>query len=392
MQPLEGITVIALEQAVAAPLATRHLADLGARIIKIERPGVGDFARGYDTTVRGMSSHFVWLNRSKQSLTLDVKAAEARDVLSRLLTRADVFVQNLAPSAAERVSLGTGELRQKYPRLIVCNLSGYGASGPYRDKKAYDLLIQSEAGLLSITGTEEEPSKAGISVADIAGGMYAYSAILTALLMRQRTGQGTTIQVSLFEALGEWMGYPAYYTKYGGTAPARTGAAHAAIAPYGPFQSRDQKPVFLSIQNEREWERFCRVVLERGELLKDSRFDSGPRRVANRRDLDLAIEEVFSRLSASEIIARLEEAQIANARMNSVQEFLEHPQLASRKRWREIDSPVGRLSALVPPAELADVEPVMGPIPSLGEHTNVILNEIGFDAATLAGWRQRGVI
>src|SRR5437773_3312950 len=279
MQPLEGITVVALEQAVAAPLATRHLADLGARVIKIERPGVGDFARAYDTTVGGLSSHFVWLNRSKQSLTLDVKAAEARDVLSRLLTRADVFVQNLAPSAAERVSLGTGELRQKYPRLIVCNLSGYGASGPYRDKKAYDLLIQSEAGLLSITGTEEEPSKAGISIADIAGGMYAYSAILTALFMRQLTGQGTTIEVSLFEALGEWMGYPAYYTKYGGKAPARTGAAHAAIAPYGPFQSGDQKRVFLSVQNEREWQRFCRVVLERGELVKDPRFDSGPRRV-----------------------------------------------------------------------------------------------------------------
>ena len=392
MQPLEGITVVALEQAVAAPLATRHLADLGARVIKIERPGVGDFARAYDTTVGGLSSHFVWLNRSKQSLTLDVKAAEARDVLSRLLTRADVFVQNLAPSAAERVSLGTGELRQKYPRLIVCNLSGYGASGPYRDKKAYDLLIQSEAGLLSITGTEEEPSKAGISVADIAGGMYAYSAILTALFMRQLTGQGTTIEVSLFEALGEWMGYPAYYTKYGGKAPARTGAAHAAIAPYGPFESGDQKRVFLGVQNEREWERFCRVVLQRRELATDPRFDSGPRRVANRRDLHVTIEEVFSRLTASEIIARLEEAQIANARMNSVQEFIEHPQLASRKRWREIDSPVGKLSALIPPVDVAGVEPVMGPIPSLGQHSDLILTEIGFDAPTVQSWRERGVI
>ena len=392
MQPLEGITVIALEQAVAAPLATRHLADLGARVIKIERPGVGDFARGYDTTVRGMSSHFVWLNRSKESLTLDVKAAEAQDVFTRLLSRADVFVQNLAPSAAQRLSLGAGELRQKYPKLIVCNLSGYGASGPYRDKKAYDLLIQSEAGLLSITGTEDEPSKAGISVADIAGGMYAFSAVLTALLMRQQTGQGTTIEVSLFEALSEWMGYPAYYTKYGGKAPARTGAAHAAIAPYGPFQSGDQKGVFLSIQNEREWERFCHLVLQRGELATDPRFDSGPRRVANRRELHLAIEEVFCRLTASDIVARLEEAQIANARMNSVQEFLEHPQLASRKRWRDIDSPVGKLSALIPPADLESMEPVMGPIPSLGQHTNLILNEIGFDAPTLALWRRRGVI
>ena len=392
MQPLEGITVIALEQAVAAPLATRHLADLGARVIKIERPGAGDFARGYDTTVRGMSSHFVWLNRSKESLTLDVKAAEAKDVFTRLLSRADVFVQNLAPSAVQRLALGAGELRQKYPKLIVCNLSGYGASGPYRDKKAYDLLIQSEAGLLSITGTEDEPSKAGISVADIAGGMYAFSAVLTALLMRQQTGQGTTIEVSLFEALSEWMGYPAYYTKYGGKAPARTGAAHAAIAPYGPFQSGDQKGVFLSIQNEREWERFCHLVLQRGELATDPRFDSGPRRVANRRELHLAIEEVFCRLTASDIVARLEEAQIANARMNSVQEFLEHPQLASRKRWRDIDSPVGKLSALIPPADLESMEPIMGPIPSLGQHTNLILNEIGFDAPTLALWRRRGVI
>src|SRR5262245_15785687 len=266
MRPLEGITVIALEQAVAAPLATRHLADFGARVIKIERPGAGDFARAYDTTVRGMSSHFVWLNRSKQSLTLDVKAPDAKDVLDRLLTRADVFIENLAPGAAERLSLGAANLRRKFPRLIVCSISGYGASGPYRDKKAYDLLIQSEAGLLSITGTEREPSKAGISIADIAGGMYAYSAILTALLTRERTGSGTAVSVSLFEALSEWMGYPAYYTKYGGKAPARTGASHAAIAPYGPFQSGDGKPVFLSIQNEREWERFCRIVLEREDL------------------------------------------------------------------------------------------------------------------------------
>jgi crotonobetainyl-CoA:carnitine CoA-transferase CaiB-like acyl-CoA transferase len=392
MQPLEGITVVALEQAVAAPLATRHLADLGARVIKIERPGVGDFARGYDTTVRGMSSHFVWLNRSKQSLTLDVKNPEATEVLARLLSRADVFVQNLAPGAAERLSLGSADLRKQYSGLIVCNISGYGATGPYRDKKAYDLLIQSESGLLSITGTEEEPSKAGISVADIAGGMYAYSAILTALLMRQRTGQGTTIEVSLFEALSEWMGYPAYYTNYGGTAPARTGASHAAIAPYGPFQSKDRKPVFLSIQNEREWERFCRIVLQRGELAADPRFNSGPARVAHRHDLHAAIEEVFCRLTAGEIVSRLEEAQVANARMNSVREFLDHPQLAARKRWREIDSPVGKLSALIPPADLEGVEAVMDAIPSLGQHTDEILTEAGFDASTLAAWRQRGVI
>ncbi len=392
MRPLEGLTVIALEQAVAAPLATRHLADMGARVIKIERPGIGDFARGYDTTVRGMSSHFVWLNRSKQSLTLDVKDPAAKDVLACLLARADVFVQNLAPGAAQRLSLGADELKQAYPKLVVCSISGYGSSGPYRDKKAYDLLIQSEAGLLSITGTEDEPSKAGISVADIAAGMYAYSGILTALLMRQRTGRGTAIDVSLFEALGEWMGYPAYYTKYGGEAPARTGASHAVIAPYGPFQSGDQKPVFLSIQNEREWEAFCRIVLQHGEMASDSRFDSVSGRVANRRDLDLAIREVFSHLTAGEIVRRLEEAQIANARMNSIQEFLDHPQLAARNRWRDIDSPAGQLSALIPPVDIEGAEPVMGPIPALGQHTDDILTELGFDAPTIAAWRQRGAI
>jgi itaconate CoA-transferase len=392
MRPLEGITVLALEQAVAAPLATRHLADLGARVIKIERPGSGDFARSYDTTVRGMSSHFVWLNRSKESLTLDIKQPAARDVLSRLLSLADVFVQNLAPGAADRLSLGAEQLRSKYPQLIVCNISGYGNSGPYRDKKAYDLLIQSEAGLLSITGTEGEPSKAGISVADIAGGMYAYSAILTALLMRQKTGTGTTIDVSLFEALAEWMGFPAYFTRYGGKPPARTGASHAAIAPYGPFQSRDKKPVFLSIQNEREWERFCGIVLERPEIATDTRFNSGPSRVAHRGELHDAIDEVFRGLDAASIIGRLEKAQIANARMNTMHEFLDHPQLAARHRWRDIDSPAGKLAALIPPADIVGVEPEMGSIPEVGQHTDQIMTEIGFDRATIAEWRNRGLI
>lgn len=392
MLPLDGVTVITLEQAVAAPLATRHLADLGAHVIKIERPGAGDFARSYDTTVRGLSSHFVWLNRSKQSLTLDVKQSEAREILARLLARADVFVQNLAPGAAERLSLGADALRKMYPRLVVCGVSGYGSSGPYRDKKAYDLLIQSEAGLLSITGTEQDPCKVGISVADIAAGVYAYSGILTALLSRERTGRGTSVEVSLFEALGEWMGYPAYYTQYGGKAPARAGASHAAIAPYGPFHTGDQKPVFLGIQNEREWEHFCHSVLERPELAADPRFSSGPRRVEHRCELHTVIDGVFSRLTAEEIIARLDNAQIANARMNTVQEFLQHPQLAARKRWRNLDSPVGSLSALIPPADLDGVEAVMGAIPSLGQHTDDILNEIGFDESTVAGWRQRGVI
>jgi itaconate CoA-transferase len=392
MRPLEGITVVALEQAVAAPLATRHLADLGARVIKLERPGAGDFARSYDTTVRGMSSHFVWLNRSKESLALDVKHPESLEVLFRLLSRADVFVQNLAPGAAERLGLGSDELRGKYSQLIVCNISGYGATGPYRDRKAYDLLIQSEAGLLSITGTEEQPCKAGISVADIAGGMYAYSAILTALLMRQRTGQGTTVNVSLFEALAEWMGYPAYFTRYGETAPARTGASHATIAPYGPFQSGDRKPVFLGIQNEREWERFCSIVLERAELASDPRFNSAPSRVSNREELHAAIADVFGSLDAASIMERLDRAQIANARMNTMQEFLNHPQLEARHRWNDVDSPVGKLTALIPPADIADVQPVMGPIPEVGQHTDQILREIGFELDTIASWHEKGLI
>jgi itaconate CoA-transferase len=391
MRPLEGVTAVALEQAVAAPLATRHLADLGARVIKVERPGVGDFARAYDTTVKGMSSHFVWLNRSKESLTLNFKEPDAQAVLARLLSRADVFVQNLAPGAAARLSLGSDRLRHAYPALVVCNISGYGASGPYQDKKAYDLLIQSEAGLLAITGTEQEPCRVGISVADIAAGMYAYSGILTALLCRHRTGQGAAIDVSMLEALGEWMGYPAYYSA-GGQAPARTGASHAAIAPYGPFQSREGKPVYLGIQNEREWERFCRVVLRHPGLAADARFDSNSHRMAHRRELHEVIDGVFRNLDAGELIERLDAAQIANARMNTVGEFVAHPQLAARQRWRTIDSPVGPLPALVPPVDIEGVEPAMGAVPSLGQHTDDILDELGFDSTTVSGWRARGVI
>jgi itaconate CoA-transferase len=391
MRPLEGVTTVTLEQAVAAPLATRHLADLGARVIKVERPGVGDFARSYDTTVKGMSSHFVWLNRSKESLTLNLKEPDAEQILSRLLARADVFVQNLAPGAAARLSLGSGRLRQSYPSLIVCNISGYGDSGPYRDKKAYDLLIQSEAGVLSITGTEQEPSKVGISIADIAAGMYAYSGILTALLGRHRTGQGAAVDVSMFEALGEWMGYPAYYAS-SGQAPPRTGASHAVIAPYGPFKSRDGDVVYLGIQNEREWERFCRVVLQRPELTGDARFESNSNRVAHRPELHAVIDDVFGRLGTREIMERLDAAQIANARMNTIREFVEHPQLAARNRWQTVDSPVGPLPALIPPVDIEGVEPSMGPIPSVGQHTDEILDELGFDSATVSRWRARGVI
>jgi itaconate CoA-transferase len=392
MLPLAGVTVVALEQAVAAPFATRQLADLGARVIKIERPEGGDFARSYDGKVRGMSSQFIWLNRSKESLTLDLKQPQAPEVLERLLGRADVFVQNLAPGAAGRLGLDAPELRKKYPRLIVCGLSGYGSSGPYRDKKAYDLLIQSETGLVSITGTEQTPCKVGISIADIAAGMYAYSGILTALLMRARTGEGVALEVSLFEALAEWMGYPVYYTAFGGSAPRRTGARHAVIEPYGPWTSGDNLAIFLGVQNEREWKRFCDTVLEQPELASDPRFASNASRVENRGALYRIVGDVFGRLAAREIIERLEAARIANARANSVEEFIRHPQLSARNRWTTVGSPVGSLPALIPPVTMEGVEASLRPVPALGQHTDAILAELGFHSEAIASWRRAGVI
>jgi len=388
--PLAGITVISLEQAVAVPFATRQLADLGARVIKIERPDVGDFARGYDTTVRGLASHFVWLNRSKESLTLDLKRPEARDVLERLIARADVFVQNLAPGAVDRMGLGAETLRARHPRLIVCGLTGYGSTGPYAGKKAYDLLVQSEAGLLSITGTPDTPSKVGLSIADIAGGMYAYSGILTALLQRHQTGQGTVLDVSLLEALGEWMGYAMYYTM-GGTPPARTGASHATIAPYGPYSTSDGQVIF-GIQNNREWEAFAAGVLLRPDLVADGRFQSNRLRVQHREAMDVEIHRTLGTLSTAEAVTRLDAAQIANARLNSMEQFIDHPQLAGRQSWRQVDSPSGPIPALVPPVRLAGVEPVMDPIPALGQHSAAILAELGFDADTIARWQRERVI
>ena len=390
--PLEGITVVSIEQAVAAPFATRQLADLGARVIKIERPDTGDFARSYDTTVEGLSSYFVWLNRSKESLTLDLKKPEARDVLAALLARADVFVENLAPGAGERLDLGSEALLHRYPRLVVCSVSGYGASGPYASKKAYDLLVQSEVGLIALTGTEEHPSKVGISVADIAAGMYAYSGILTALLTRRSSGRGSVVRVSLFDALAEWMSAPAYYAAYGGTPPRRSGAHHASIAPYGPYETRAGGTVYLAIQNAREWARFCGEVLGRRELEHDGRFRTNSDRVQNRHALDEAIAAVFGELSAAEVVTRLEAAGIANARLGSIGDFAEHPQLRARDRWREIDSPAGPLRALLPPVQMTGVEPAMGPVPALGQHTDAILAELGFDADVIAGWRREGMI
>lgn len=376
MLPLEGVTVVSLEQAVAAPFATRQLADLGARVIKVERP-TGDFARGYDTTVNGLASHFVWINRSKESVVLDLKAPDDQRVMGKLLDTADVFVQNLAPGAATRLGLGADELTARNPRLIVCDISGYGSSGPYRDKKAYDLLIQCETGLVSITGGEDEPAKAGISVADIAGGMYAYSGVLTALYERERTGRGTAFEVSLFDALGEWMGFPYYYANYGGTAPRRAGARHAAIAPYGPFAAGDGTQVFLGVQNEREWVKLCEEVLGRSELAVDPRFDSNPKRVDNQSELRAALESVFADMSSDAIVDRLEKVGIANARMRTMEEFADHPQLSSRDRWREVDSPAGPLRALLPPVTVSGREPRMDRIPELGEHTDAVLAELG---------------
>ncbi len=392
MLPLEGITIVSLEQAVAAPLATRHLADLGARVIKIERPQVGDFARSYDATVKSLSSHFVWLNRSKESLTLDLKQDRAREVLNRLIERADVFVQNLAPGATGRLGFGTDSLRENHPRLIICDVSGYGSSGPYRDKKAYDLLVQCEAGLVSITGTPETPSKVGIAVADIAAGMYAYSGILAALLRRERTGEGAAFEVSLFEALGEWMGFPAYYAMYGGNEPPRSGARHASIAPYGPFECGDGERIFLGVQNEREWERFCEVALGRPEMASDELFDDNSRRVENREALEEEISAVFGGLSSEEAIERLEKAGIANARLRTVREFIEHPQLEARGRWREVGSPAGSLRAPLPPIAMSDTDPVMAPIPSVGEHTDQILAELGYNEGAINTLRREAAI
>ena len=392
MLPLDNVTVVAVEQAVAAPLASRHLADLGARVIKIERPGEGDFSRSYDAAVKGLSSHFVWLNRSKESMTLDLKQADAKMILKALLARADVFLHNLMPGAMGRLGFEPEAVRAAYPRLIVCEISGYGSTGPFSRKKAYDLLVQNEAGVVSITGTEEAPAKVGISVADIAAGMYALSGIIAALLARTRSGEGAFLEVSMLEALAEWMGYPAYYADYGGTAPRRSGANHATIAPYGPYTAADSNVVCLAIQNDREWVRFCTTVLEKPEVSKDPRFDSNPRRVEHRQALDVIINDCFSRLTSTELIASLEAAQIANARMNSVREFLDHPQLAARQRWRDVQSPAGPLRALIPPINLKGAELPMGAVPALGEHTAAILSELGFDEGAADAFHRAGVV
>ena len=392
MRPLDGITVISLEHAIAAPFCTRQLADMGARVIKVERPGVGDFARGYDERVRGMASHFVWTNRSKESLTLDLKKPGARSVLQDLLKQADILVQNLAPGAAARMGLGFDTLHEVNDQLIVCDISGYGETGPYETKKAYDLLIQSESGFLSVTGSPDAPAKAGCSIADISAGMYAYSGILNALLLRARTGKGSRIDVSMLESMAEWMSFPLYYAFEGAEPPPRAGAAHATIFPYGPFAVGDGNTVMLGLQNEREWVVFCEQVLKQPALATDPDFNANSRRVANRERLRTLIVEAFAQMNIDEVIERLEAAQIANARVNDMKGLWAHPQLAARGRWTEVASPVGGLPALLPPATSSAFDACMDAIPALGEHTDAILRELGIEQPEIDRMRASGEV
>ena len=397
MQPLKGITVVTLEHAIAAPFATRQLADMGARVIKIERPGVGDFARGYDERVKGLASHFVWTNRSKESLTLDVKHKEAQKVLMRLiLEEADVVVQNLAPGAAARLGVSFEALSKVKPGIIVCDISGYGDDpqnpGPYRDKKAYDLLIQSEAGFVSITGTPETPAKAGNSMADIAAGMYAYTNILAALMHRQQTGEGQRIDVSMLESLTEWMSYPLYYAFDGAPPPPRTGASHATIYPYGPFAAGDGKTVMLGLQNEREWKIFCDKVLLQPELAAEARFASNAKRSAARDELSALILQAFASLTAAQVAERLETAGIANAQVNTMAEVWAHPQLKARGRWRQVDTSAGAIPALLPPGSWQHGEPRMDAVPALGQHTDAILSRYGYSAEAIEALREQGAV
>ncbi len=391
-KPLDGITVVSLEHAIAAPFCTRQLADLGARVIKVERPGSGDFARAYDTRVKGQASHFVWTNRSKESLTLDLKHPDALAALKSLLAKADVLVQNLAPGAAARMGLGYEALKKVHPKLIVCDISGYGDNGPYRDKKAYDLLIQSEAGFLSITGTPDSPSKAGNSVADIAAGMYAYTSILSALLLRGKTGEGSHIDESMLEALGEWMNYPLYYAFEGATPPPRTAASHASIYPYGPFAAGDGGVVMLGLQNEREWKVFCEVVLQDASVATDPHFDTNARRNENREALKGLILAQFGQMSTAEVVARLDQAQIANARMNDMAGVWAHPQLAARDRWQTVGTPAGDIPALLPPGRSSAFDYRMDPVPAVGEHTQAILRELGLTDRSITGLKNENAI
>lgn len=391
-RPLDGITVVSLEHAIAAPFCTRQLADLGARVIKVERPGVGDFARDYDQRTKGLASHFVWVNRSKESLTLDLKQPDALAALKELIAGADVLVQNLAPGAAARMGLSYEALSASNPGLIVCDISGYGADGPYRDKKAYDLLIQSEAGFLSVTGTPDEPCKSGNSIADIAAGMYGYTSVLAALLQRGKTGKGSHIDVSMLESLGEWMGFPMYYAYEGAPPPPRSAASHATIYPYGPFAAGEGGTVMLGLQNEREWKIFCDKVLLQPSLATDPRFDANAKRNTHRAELKAIILQAFGAMTAAEVVQRLDDAGIANARMNSMAEMWAHPQLQARGRLQAVGSPAGELTALLPPGVNSSFDYRMDPVPAIGEHTEAILRELGRSEADIAALREAKAI
>lgn len=392
MLPLDGVTVVSCEQAVAAPFTTRQLADWGARVMKIERPTMGDFARHYDTSVKGLASHFVWINRGKESITLDIATLDGQEILQQLIARADVFVQNLKPGALAGYGLDSATLHTRYPQLICCDISGFGADGPLRDRKAYDLLIQAESGLLSITGTPDQPAKVGISIADIAAGMYALTGILTALMSRSQTGLGTVVEVSMLEALSEWMGFPLYYNHYSGQAPPRTGAAHATISPYGPFEVIDGTPLFFGIQNDREWHTFCHGVLNQGEWVTDPRFHDNTARVAHRIELEAKIREHFANLTRDEAIARLENAGIAYAQLNTMENLWQHPQLRARQRWREVATEVGPVEALIPPFNVGGITPQMNAVPALGAHTDQVLQECGFTPDAIRKLRRRHII
>lgn len=392
MLPLEGFTVVSLEQAVAGPLATRQLADLGARVIKVERPDGGDFARAYDSAVRGMASHFVWLNRSKESVTLDLKHPDGRQVLTELAAAADVFVQNLAPGSAARLGFDAATLRADHPRLIVCDMSGYGSAGPYRDRRAYDLLVQCETALVSVTGTEDHPAKTGVPCADIGAAMYAYGAVLAALLRRERTGDGAAVEVSMFDALAEWMGHPAQYARHTGANPPRVGLSHPVIAPYDAYPTADGGQIIIGIQNDRQWARLATDVLGRPDLAADPDYATNQARAANRRHVDAAVAAATATLPVDAIEQRLSDADIPSARLNTVTDFLDHPQLRSRNRWREIDSPVGPLPSLLPTAVFAGMEPRMDPVPALGQHSDAILRDLGYDDTRITALRTDGVI
>jgi itaconate CoA-transferase len=389
--PLTGLRVLALEQAVAGPLCTRHLADLGAEVIKIERPGSGDFARGYDTAVKGLSSYFVWLNRGKRSLTLDMKHPQAREILERLVASSDVLVQNLGPGAIDRLGFAPSRLRRDYPGLVITSISGYGSGGPYETRKAFDLLLQGETGVIATTGNGDDYAKLGISVGDIGSAVYAVIGTLAALYERRATGQGRIVETSLFDALAEWMGYPAYYTLYGGEPPARAGVRHATVVPYGSYRCADGAVLF-SVQTEAQWRAFCDVVCGHPEWTSDTRFTTSPLRRVNRDVLEGMIEEAFAVLPRAEVVRRLEAADIPFGSLNEVAEFVAHPQLEARGRWRAVDSPAGKLRAIVPPFDLEGMAPNMGAIPAVGDQTDEVLAELGYEADEIARLHAGGAV